>query len=415
MARRFRGLAAAHPGRSATRAAAGVAAVIAVAAMAGGCGDPRPPNPVTAGPAGGPDGPGWPTLRWQATELPLEAGVLARRFVAAASSGAGVVAIGYEDRGEIRDGIVWHAADGATFAPVADPALFGAVELVDVAAVDGTFVALGTAPADPPGGVESRIAAFVSADGRSWSRVADDPAFEAAYATSLGAGPGGFVAAGFEAAGGGILLRSADGVAWSRVPLADLGLSGATWQSVAGGPAGWLAAGRWDARGVAFASPDGGGWTGAALPALRRADGYRADAITAVPGEAASIVRGSEVSPCGILGLGEACAAETAAWWSDGSGDWAPINMDASPIGLPGVGLASAGERGFVAVGGDGAWWSPDGIGWDALDAPDRADVAVNDVVVAGDRIVAAGEVFDSQGRSIGWLAAGGPELAATE
>jgi hypothetical protein len=115
------------------------------------------------------------------------------------------------------EGISWTAQPDAF--PIPDVGS-GSVVVTDVVA-DGTgWLAVGRwDPFCQIGCGTDPIRAFVwtSTNGTHWSRVATQSAFKGVGLNAVTRGADGFVAAG-DAAGHAAILRSADGLAWSRVP-----------------------------------------------------------------------------------------------------------------------------------------------------------------------------------------------------
>lgn len=111
----------------------------------------------------------------------------------------------------------WRSADGVTWTPVADdPTVFHAAEVRSITPFAGGFLAvgvIGTVQA-PTGSV-----AWISIDGSVWKRI-DDGAFNGGVAVSVAPAPwGGLVAVGSSIdRRNAVTWTSADGLAWTRAP-----------------------------------------------------------------------------------------------------------------------------------------------------------------------------------------------------
>ena len=185
-----------------------------------------------------------------------------------ASTGALLVAVGLAGSNvETGDAAgVWTSPDGRTWEPakVAQPA----GTMVAVAAGPGRLVAVGTVEDGTSG-----PAAWTSVDGRTWQALPAS-AFAAASGHESGplldvvAGPGGFVAVGFEVGAGGFrpaAWSSTDGLTWTHTPSTLVGDSaGAVVQFGSGYvAAGWAPGEDGDRRVLFWTSPDGRTWAAA--------------------------------------------------------------------------------------------------------------------------------------------------------
>jgi len=210
-------------------------------------------------------------------------------------------------------------------------------------------------------GESDAFAAWSSTDGRSWERAQVFPAGQRILALTAG-GPG-FAAAGFDAAGA-VVWTSADGLDWAPVSdpslrdgvintlvATDSGLVGFGWRSDHDGQAIWT-------------SPDGSEWLAATNETgVHVASGLQA--VGAYDGRAVAFV-----SP----GEGEA----TEIWETSGRAEWTQtgtLEGSASPS------IVAGGARGWIALGSNLAWASPDGRLWSrGFPGPDvDADVIVDD------------------------------------
>jgi hypothetical protein len=168
----------------------------------------------------------------------------------------------------------WSSADGLrwTAAPApADGPDRGELRTVVVTAAG--FVAAGSDEADR---LAPRAIFWASADGRTWVRVPDAPAFAGARVEGLAARNGQVVAVGTVYDGAdpsaAVAWRSEDGGAWTRSAGDDLG--GGSMHAVAASDAGFVAVGTDVAghRAVTWSSQDGLDWT--AAPDATSLDNY---------------------------------------------------------------------------------------------------------------------------------------------
>jgi hypothetical protein len=209
------------------------------------------------------------------------------RIAAAATFGSSIVAIGSDAAGHVQ----WTATsnDGRTWIPARDSAdAFAGYLVADLTAGGPGLVAVGTLVTG-----ENDAAVWTSMDGTSWDRVVDDATFGGPgnqWIEGVASGPGGTVAVGnsyVEGAGvRGAMWVSPDGATWARVADEDDTLfaafapganeSAVTIQDVAAVGPGFVATGALvlpdGDLGAIWISPDGRTWMrideveGAALP-----------------------------------------------------------------------------------------------------------------------------------------------------
>jgi len=139
------------------------------------------------------------------------------------AGGPGLVAVGWDLSGSDGEPAVWTSADGLTWARISGPVAprAGDQTMLSVAMCGPGLVAVGDEYVS--GSLDAAV--WTSADGLTWSQVPrDEAAFGGADAQamqSVTAGGPGFVAVGYDYAGGdadAAVWTSADGVTWSRVP-----------------------------------------------------------------------------------------------------------------------------------------------------------------------------------------------------
>lgn len=270
-------------------------------------------------------------------------------------------------------------------------------------AFDGRYLALGFD--QPP----SHAAAWSSADGSAWQRVASLPAPQGSSISAAETGPdGGLVAVG-TSGGAAAVWRTIDGLTWTLESLPAAPGAGATESltAVARAGAGYVAGGS-----VVSA-------TGRTATLWRSADGVAWIRVAAGLPSGSSEVRGIATA----VGTGTVVAVGisgderrgTAAVWrsTDEGSTWQSVS---SPALAGGRMLATvAGSGGFVAVGettdqaGAMAWTSADGLNWSsAADQPALSNGGFQMVMTAvardGDGYDAAGWKTDAgNGSAVVW------------
>jgi len=234
---------------------------------------PEPPKVCYGGVWWSPDGLPWSDLTLRlAVELGPDMwpeGAPDPGFRDVAARGDRVVIIGRDEAGPM----AWWGDPTTGLRPVTNRDVFARAGLAAVTATASGFFAVGT----DDSGAKPRAAAWSSADGSTWTRVADGPAFEVGTSTPVGmegeritggmsdiaSGGPGLVAVGNTCDEWGACTAAAwwsiDGITWSRGDTASVtGRPG----SIAVGPSGMLAVG----GGSILASTDGKSWT-SPLPA----------------------------------------------------------------------------------------------------------------------------------------------------
>jgi hypothetical protein len=247
-----------------------------------------------------------------------------------------------EDAGAETLSIRWHADDPVGINPQSEP-------FRDVVWSRGAFVLVGQLPYRDE---ETKpFAAWVSSDGRSWT-VAQEFGEHERIAAVVAGGPG-FVATGFDEAGG-TVWTSVNGRVWQRVRDASLGngvinqlvptasgLVGFGWDRDTGDPGIWT-------------SPDGVEWL-AATNETGRAVANGLQAVGAYGGRAIALV--DQDDDRGGLAVFE----------TTGRAEWKETGR--FPTGTLNVHKVVGGPRGWVAFGDDNlAWASPDGRKWTDAD-----------------------------------------------
>ena len=323
-------------------------------------------------------------------------GVGEQRLDAVAAGTGGWVAVGAarSDDGET-DGAAWRSPDGFEWAQVGGTALGGPGDqrLLDVAAGPSGFVAVG---------LDGESAAvWTSPDGDAWERVAHDeavfggPGDQRAEAVAvLGGDEGGWVAVGADTGVGGgdaAVWRSADAIAWERVPddgdLGGPGLQAAS--DVVVGPGGPTAVGVGDASAAAWTSGDG-----------------RSRAEVALPGGGAA--SGVALNPrYGLVAVGSAGGdgADAVIWRSPDGRSWerhegkelvGPLDQELHSVAASEAMAVAVGRTNLGGGDDAAAWSSTDGATWarsahdEELFGGDQAQRMV-DVAVRGTTTVAVG------------------------
>jgi hypothetical protein len=325
----------------------------------------------------------------------------------------GVVAVG--TRGD--DAGAWVSVDGTAFAAV-DPTAAGlagpGAQRADGVTVLGAgaaarFVAVGADSAVTGTAGELDAAAWVSANGRDWTRAPHSreqlggPGDQ--VMTAVTAGGRGLVAVGHAGADA-AAWTSPDGLVWTRIASPSFtGPGERRIRAVAAFPGGVVAVGSETDTALlehpaVWVSVDGSAWARAPQPILE--DGRHDDA--GPTGVLQSVLVTSEH----VLAVGEV-DGDAAVWTSPNGVDWTAITAsvagtdDGRPaLGGPGeqsmAGVAAAvtnqGLR-IVAVGTDdgraAAWWSRDGNRWHRQTFF-AADAAPATVAALPDRFVAGGD-----------------------
>ncbi len=354
---------------------------VIVIASCGPAADPAvtaPPEPVDAVP--------WPELVWATADVPVAQEPVTERLAAVAANERGFVAVGVQEIVGRRDGVIVFSPDGKSWERAGAAAVLSEVDLMDVVSGPGGFVAVGSTLVEgaPPVTVMLR-----SLDGRSWERIVPPRATDT-YAYAAGGGPHGYLVAGSVGDNEPATWLSADGASWRRVPTdaLDPGTGGLIDPRSEGD--GWIALGSIGDAPAFLRSADGINWTATAIGPT---DDAYADRLVA--GRWGYVVQGGKNS-CGFFSCGEPMT-----WWSGDGRTWGRLPAgNASEGGV--LALAEAGDRGVIAVNREAAWSSTTGWTWTALPKPDAsADDGLNAVVVRGDIVVAVGERYLADDRSV--------------
>jgi hypothetical protein len=241
------------------------------------------------------------------------------------------------------DGVHWHAvrwqAGSSTFGTPNSSQ--GYVFLLnDVTAGGPGYVMVGSAVklAVPPPTIAVGPAVATSADGATWTwRVLPESAPSPASMTAVAAGGEGLVAVGTGASGEPAIWMSTDGIAWDPVSAAVVS-SKAELDSVAAGPAGFVAVGGDSGHAAAWISPDGRTWR------------------QATAGSAFDDAWMTRVTWTGtmFLAAGKTGPGDGAAWVSTDGSDWTRLDTAGIFKGAPIVAGGMIGSR-MVLFGQDAA------------------------------------------------------------
>jgi len=293
----------------------------------------------------------WDWVRLEDAAFGMEAdGVQAVQSMALV--GPGLLAVGGDEVGGDFDAAVWTSPDGLAWSRVAhDEEVFGGSGMQLMAAVAAGGPGLVAVGGDSSGD-DVDVAVWVSSDGVTWSRVAQDEEAlvgpDNQRATTMAATGFGLVAAGWEGLGedsDAAVWVSADGLAWSRVGDDEALFGGPGIQEIDGVAV-------IDGLVVAVGSDESG------------ADGSAA-VWTSPDGVTWSRVPHDE----GIFG---------------GPGRQVMLAVAAGGPGLVAVGLEWAADRGIAAV-----WTSPDGLAWSRVPHDEAVFGAAESQIMEG--VVAAG------------------------
>lgn len=384
---------------------------IAIAGLAAGC-SPAPVVPSQAPPATAPpraQAPAWPDVVWVSSDLDdPPAGTTSERAVAVAGSRLGFVAVGVAEATGRARGSLWFSPEGSVWRRAGAALDLEGVSMVDVTATDDAFVAVGTIYGDRDRGIPTRTVTLRSDDGERWERLPEDPAAPESYSGTVAASATGFLSTSFTLDADGLVVRTSDdGRSWRDIPADALGdAAGGIGTPVWTGE-GWIATGVRTGSPVVLRSADGGAWTATALEPPADGGGIATDAFAGAWGALA----------IGITGRGceatSPCDHRRVAWWSSDGVSWlrAAETDRAIEQGL----VVAAGDRGVISVSGLDAWSCPDGRRWRSLGQPSLDGTQVNDAVVRGNLVVAVGDTYRDDSTSFPTFLTAGPPLVLTE
>jgi hypothetical protein len=365
-----------------------------VATLAG-CATPPAPSPTVTAPPIPAEFVPWPDIVWTTIDLPARpAAITNERVGAVAASPKGFVAVGYRERDDVRDGVIWSSTDGTRWTISTDKA-FAGIELIDVADGPSGFLALGVAS---PDGEHPTSVVFGSADGKTWQRLPELPSTGDTYPGSIAGGPSGAVIVGSDAVGAVAAWRSRFGPTFQRLTLS--GPAGDGLIDPHATDEGFIALGTKDGAPALLRSADGSSWAASQIDA--RTD---ADASNLVAGRWGLVAQGVVSPDCQDA---DTCVPTDLAWWSLDGIRWAILPGGDSPV-VNGVSLlVAAGAHGLLAIDGANAWSSPDGWAWRSLPEPGDGSVDIDDAVVRDDTIVAVGtQPSDVDDTSVGRIVVG--------
>src|SRR5207245_7270634 len=173
----------------------------------------------------------------------LNAAIGAVEISAVTRSGGRIVAVGSDRSGAA----AWISQDGRTWSRARTIEGSAAARMLGATTAGRAFVAVGL---EVSGGGGTKSVAWTSSDGSVWTRASGGGAFERSAMRAVTAGGPGLVAVGQTTSPeGAAVWTSSDGTSWSRVP--DMqGFAGARMTGVATGGPGLVAVG-YDASGAA--------------------------------------------------------------------------------------------------------------------------------------------------------------------
>jgi len=362
-----------------------------------------------AAPSASPVGTDPPLVAWSASDLPDgldDAGEQAMLDVAAFDSG--FVAVGRSSTGPAVNAFLLHSTDGQTWdlAP-GDPARFAGVELSSLEVVGNRLLAFGSASTDDRGG--TRVAVWASHDGRSWVEAIGP--LDRAYAATLAGTDDRVLMLGADAFTGlPRAWSSDDGLAWAEVSLElPVPASASRFGSLAATRDGWLAVGSVStgpdaaADPVLWRSPDGARWS---CQLLHDGGFSSADPLSLYRSGGRWLVVGIASDGCGF---GASCAGHPIAWASPDGLGWSEAIVDVEPIRL-GRNAYDGTSAGFVGAHG-ATWWSPDGESWTRVSDGETSGAIGGqvDAIAATDdgRLVQVGTAYDGNSNGRAWIAVG--------
>lgn len=292
-------------------------------------------------------------------------------------------------------GTLLRSEDGRTWTPidVADrvAAGLGAAAITDIAATGSTILLTGTDKPFDPEAPRRLPAAWTTAEGTTWTRLAELGVLQATGSWSVTGSPVGFAATNDERLE--VLIAGPDATAWRRteVPV-PAGLRASVGQ-VAPLDDGFIALGVIEGEAVAWR------WNGAGWRRLILGLGGDPSAVSASGSRLVITGYHEEADPAKPADDG-ATIMRAVAWESaDGGGTWVTSPL---PIGeRSDVEVLSAGGGRFVAVvgpsdasGGTAAFWSTEPGIWTEIpfDDPSADDwVLISRIAISGGRVVLAG------------------------
>jgi hypothetical protein len=220
---------------------------------------------------------------------------------------------------------------------------------------------------------------WTSADGLSWTRIADASTFKGATIVGLASGSHGLVAAGYLGWSEPAIWTSAAGSTWQRLSLSSATFQGAHFSDVRAIASGYVLAG---SLGGSDPTQAGGGSSSAGVAAAWLSlDGRTWTAATVQRvGDVGTSLGTIHVGMTGMVAIGSASGGNAGAAWASADGrTWQPLGLavygaDAAPTGiatLPALGVADDGTRlvafGHGSSGGNSGlamWISSNGAAW---------------------------------------------------
>jgi len=282
------------------------------------------------------------------------------------------------------------STDGTTWTQIGKVTGLGLANIGGPVAFDGKrYVALGGEGGGDFYGQQSNGAAWVSADLAHWTKAPAQDAFGGAELHGLAAGPGGFVAIGYDANGASV-WRSSDGLHWTTVtndpalPLDSAGPSAVLYTAN-----GFLMIGRIDEGAAAWTSIDGRTWASHS-PLVAGSDALPEGLVKSSAGWL-TLASGSptiEVSPGDFR-------SSVAPWISSDGITWRPEPASAALFGANAAVVGAPG--GFVAAGTVGLdpdarlWTSTNGIDWVQVAGVDLRGVGSVELVSDGRHVLLSG------------------------
>lgn len=355
------------------------------------------------------DWPDPPAVAWTAAELPMSLDNGGEQIMLdVAAFDGGFVAVGRDSDGPDSHAFVLHSGDGRQWTEVnGDDLRFNRAEISSLVAVGERLYGIGSASTDDRGG--SRVAVWVTRDGRSW-RPADGP-FDAAYPASLAGDDHGLLLLGGDTQGDGPMAwTSRDGLSWEAQPL-ELPVRAADVQvgALEAVDDGWMAAGSVStgpdgpSAPVVWRSADGVAWSCHVLDAGGSSRGHASALYRSGHGW---LLVGGVSDGCGF---GASCPGQQATWASPDGLAWSDALLDADSI-LMGASAYAGGDAGFIGVG-NGTWLTRDGRDWVRVSDGETSGGLggqTDAVVMTEDgTLVAVGTLHDRNGEAGPWIAVG--------
>lgn len=261
-----------------------------------------------------------------------------------ASVGGTVTILGEDSNGITSRALGWASSDEPGWEPTLDAGRKGGWTTIDhVTDTGGGLVAFGQDGVRRCRGGEGEgstercrpigVAIWRSLDGRTWLRVDPGRAFERSTVTGVAAGPLGLLAIGLDRRGAPTSWTSADGTAWSRVPLDTQTFGDADLMDVTWGRDHWVITG---ATGALPATPGGVSSPNGSAGAAWTSSNGRTWTPSTVEGAGEQVeLREVFAGRDGLTAIGTLMGGHQGAVWTSADGTAWTLTGDSSAGALP--------------------------------------------------------------------------------